>query len=298
MQQSADRPFLTPVKGSGPENLRPLIVVVVALVVIAVLKPWGGGAPSRATSSGAAASPTAGGPAAIALAPSPPGRSPDPNSISCLRPIGWRLVTLQRSADRETRTWLVVTSAAATGPGDGTISVARLTENDVVGIGFCADGRLSQAEAAATPPSPASDVATTAWAGDWTSPTPASSFAEARITNVWRRNTGGAWMPVSFTALAPARGDTPNIEDARLYAPPGPPPESGLASRGAIQVVWPPGSYVFLVQLGASSSVLRAWFRLDLVWPPVADPPRSSPGARPSEFETPGISPVPHITRD
>jgi hypothetical protein len=269
MHRPGDRPTLAPIGASGAPVLR-VVAAVVALVALAVLKPWGGAGPETPGTGPGATTLDGGlpsGPAALSAVEPTPRPTPNPDEILCLGD-GWRLVTLQTYGDRQTRTWVVVEPVSAVGPEDTGIPVTRLVEGNVSGLGFC--------DNAAAEPAGSARILAAYWLG-----------AGADGYQV-------RWLGV----LRPYHGRVPlGLPAAILYDPPDDlrgvlvigRPEAGstaLPAAGAAKSPrptiasdggWPPGRYVFLV---ASGGIPR-WFGLDLVWPPPNAP--ASLGAIPSD---------------
>ncbi len=251
MGERDERPVVETVSGGGIDADRAAAVVLLALVLVTVglLKPWGepaaGGASERVTAS-----------ATLAIATLPPPAAgaqlvaTDPAAIPCSAPDGWRLVSLQQTSDRVTRTWLVVKPVSATRPEDPTIHLARLVGTDFAGIGFCADGRLA-------PGGP------------------------ARIVAAWQHNDALGWQPLAIARLprapddvgAPGAADAPDsLTDALLYRPIASPVPDALVgptlAPSVTDPAWSLGAYAFAVDAASAGGVVHAWFHLDLVWPP------------------------------
>ena len=138
MQRPGDRPTLSRIGGSELPALR-VLAIVAGLIVLAVLKPWGGSGPETSGAGPGATGPSAGSPlgsaAERAVEPTPR-PTPNPDEILCFGD-GWRLVTLQTYDDRQGGTWVVVEPVSAVGPADPAIPVTRLVEGNVSGLGFC-----------------------------------------------------------------------------------------------------------------------------------------------------------------
>jgi len=125
------------------------VVVVVALVILAVVKPWGPVRPSPAPPEPGIAvatppvvAPSAGDP----VAPAPPPKSATP-AFPCYWPTGWRVVVLDRELGWTVRTWIAVAPVISSSPPDRDIPRVSLAGSDPIAVGFCAPA--SGAEAAA-----------------------------------------------------------------------------------------------------------------------------------------------------
>ncbi len=124
-------------------------VVVVACLGVAVLKPWGAGAPDPtvAAARGAASRPDRSGPldrtnaassgvAALGASPTPYERpSLRPGEIDCPG-ADWELVSIDRLADWTVRTWTPVAPVAASDPLDPSIPIVPLGDA-VLALGAC-----------------------------------------------------------------------------------------------------------------------------------------------------------------
>ncbi|MGH2466636.1 MAG: hypothetical protein ACRDGL_02750 [Candidatus Limnocylindrales bacterium] len=287
----------------GPEQLAvPLVALIIGLLVLAVVKPWsppparpaGPPAPALAaalTTSGARLSIP--GPIVPAGTPRPVGQQ----DLPCLTPDGWRLVTLGRSADRETRTWLVVRPVMAAGPSDRTIPRPTLGSAPLVGVGVCA---------------PAAGGADEQVAGPW-------SLVAPRIVGLWRLSPAqapvalliapldpsvpvpGSAVPPGLPSGGPGSSRTSDPYDgpqspalggrlAVLYGAPRRPagstasaapgtaasPATGTAASSATgttvspasgaAATWPAGRYVFVVAEPGTDASL--WFGFEITSPP------------------------------
>ncbi len=274
MDQRRDGPVLTPVGGSSKLPIR-LAALAVVLILVALLKPWGAASgPDAVTPSvsplqspASAQSAAAGGdasPSPIRAAPTP---SPNPDAIECLEPDGWRIVTLQRSGERESRSWTLVRPVVASGPDDPAIEPVRVGGQDLIEIGFCGVGQRA-------------------------------GLVPVEIQAVWMLAANGTWQPHPVSPIAfPGSGGggfalmTGEVaatggSGAGGSATPGPTegPRSSGASAPATQVAgavpvarstWPPGRYVFAVTTGGAVPK-RDWFGAEIIAPP-PEPPAASP---------------------
>lgn len=113
-----------------------LIIVVVGLGV-AIVKPWDpglSGRPARADPSSSPAEETS-----LALPTIAATGSIDPLAIPCLTDAAsWRVVTVERTSGRETRSWIAIQPTTAAGPSDPNIPQVRVVADALGGLGFCA----------------------------------------------------------------------------------------------------------------------------------------------------------------
>ena len=117
----------------------PAVVVLVGVaLVIALWKPWESrpaGAPSRSPVPSVAAGESA---VPSGLAGGRPARpTTDPRAVACTAGSGWRVVTLERSEGRESRSWMAIEPAPASGPGDTAIPVRDVVTERLLGLGYC-----------------------------------------------------------------------------------------------------------------------------------------------------------------
>jgi hypothetical protein len=201
-------------------------LAVVAIIAVAVLKPWGtadvppppshGPAPAaaRATPGPSLGTPVASGRAAVS-----PASSASEMPLSGPRPGGqcqfgdmWRVFTIAVDAGRRVYTWLPVEPVTAATAGSATIPWVRVVADRVSALGFCA--RVDPAR-----PRPITGV------------------------EAWVRPAPGIDVPVD---IAPLAAWTPRDPDAgrvfRLVRTPG-------AENGD----WPPGDYVLVVHHGRAA---------------------------------------------
>ena len=227
----------------GPRNWT---VVVIAMLVLAILKPWGGGDSGRDARSQAA-------PAAPPLIAGP---SPTPDLSAdglaeplCLGPGAWLVASVEQWRTHPVRVWKVIEPITnATGPANPLIPSVPVAAYSVPALGWCAPvwGPLR----------PVGPATVRAW----------------RIAN-------GPPLPIELRQVAPVSLTTPL---GALYGPPGgcapacPSPAPG-ASPGPAS--WLPGRYVFRYEDRGRPEVL--WFAVELEQlPPLAEP-SASPSAAP-----------------
>jgi hypothetical protein len=139
-----------PVTVAGPNTGRAVLRlawIVVALIGVAVLKPWG-----EAPSSPPAARPATG-PTPEVSQTSRPRNEMDLVSSFCLEPSGWRVYSAEHWAGQRVRSWTAVTPvSSATGPTDPRIPIIPVVSQAVLAIGFCSPVHGPEA-----PPSTATD---------------------------------------------------------------------------------------------------------------------------------------------
>ena len=141
--------------GADPRRLYVVIWLLVGIIVLLVVRPWGDET-VRPTAVDAAGSrtpdgsrtpegPGTTGSAAGAASPAPA----DPYAdlwVTCGSPSGWRAATLQAWAGRQTpiRSWIAIDPVEGTGPLDPGIPFAPVATGVVTAIGYCSpqDERL------------------------------------------------------------------------------------------------------------------------------------------------------------
>ncbi len=144
MNDQRDTVRLEHLGGSG--RLLPVgVVLLLALLLLAAVKPWGAGddgyrltafpPPSMATSVAPSARASGGA--------SDPGAkaSFDPRAVPCLTRDEWRIVTRERTAGREPRRWIAVEPLEGSErdrPTDPDIPVHRVVAGRLLALGYCA----------------------------------------------------------------------------------------------------------------------------------------------------------------
>lgn len=128
-----------------------LIVVVAVAIALAALKPWQ--APAAGDPRAMSPAPIAGLPTRVTLATFTPAPTPAPSPTlsaveaaalgardrrQCQSNLGWRVVTMEQSGSRRTRTLLAVDPRSTRdGPGDPRIPTVVLYAERLIGIGYC-----------------------------------------------------------------------------------------------------------------------------------------------------------------
>jgi hypothetical protein len=110
---------------------------VVALLAVAVLKPWGPPAPRPTANAAATAN------ASAQRAAATPDRAA--GSITCWSQQEWRAVTVERSAGRAIVSWMAVAPVMVEGPDDPRIPLLRVVADRVTGLGYCAPATIPTA---------------------------------------------------------------------------------------------------------------------------------------------------------
>lgn len=246
---------LGPADGSG-RRARLAVGLAVAALALAVAKPWSwlpaspGAAPPEA---GASAS---GGPPPAAAATTPwtsLGGEP-----SCLSGRLWMAVVDEVDEGRPARSWTRLAPAAAGGPDDHAVVRTHAYAASVPRVGFCAPVAAALASGA----------------------DPGERFA----VRLWRIGAGAASEEPGEMPLVVVAGGT-LADGGALYAA-----VAGPDRAGGQPGSWPPGTYVFRVQLPGAGpgGDAAAWFAIELRGPWTG--PGGSPGG---ESPAPGSSPAP-----
>jgi len=113
-----------------------VIVVILAGVALALVKPWSFG---DSGSPDARTSPLQSGVSGGVLASPTPEPSPrvDPNGMACLGSDVEQVVADERSASGEVRNWIAVDDVPVTGPLDPGLARITIYSSHVVGLGIC-----------------------------------------------------------------------------------------------------------------------------------------------------------------
>jgi hypothetical protein len=184
--------------------------VIAAVVVLAVLKPWGApGGTGQATDAALASSR----PAAASLGPTPtPSPTPpgyDAPGGQCFTDSDWRVFTIETHEDRPQRHWLTIEPGAAASPRDTAVPFVTVVTDQVLALGFCVGS---------------------------------GSDGPAPLVGVrgWAVGPGGA---ATALTLNPVRAHMPPTPDlGAVYRPP--------ADADVAAAAWAPGRYVFAVRQG------------------------------------------------
>lgn len=146
LPEDAPQVRTTPLGSSGGAG-RWLVLLAAVLLLLLVWKPWDLASERSGTGRGPL-TPSA----LVSVPPSPttsplvaqssPTTSPGLYSVPCLSASAWQLVSLERRADRESRTWVAVRPAMAEGPTDPAITFTRIVTDRVRGLGYCAAGEI------------------------------------------------------------------------------------------------------------------------------------------------------------
>jgi hypothetical protein len=204
------------------DDRRPLVVggLLVAIVAIGLLKPWGGGpgpASPGAISAGAAR------PSTLAVvAPATPSQrpSPDPHTTisgPCYYGLAQRLFTTDTTSNGLVQTWYGLDPVAASGPADAAIPVVSVHSRTLGQLGYClVTGQAAEAHVVAT--------------------------------RAWQLSPGGEPRALDLERAAQVAPDDP--DQGAVYGPP-------AAISGSHPGIWPAATYVFEIQLQASPA---EWF--------------------------------------
>lgn len=138
-EAAPETPIVAVQRIGGPDRRAfGLVVIVLAVLLVAVVKPWGGAPPAADRT-------------AVAIAPRQPlatpadsGRSrPRPSAradgevIPCWSSDDWRAVTVERRERQTVISWMAVDPVSAGGADDPAIPVLRVVADHVMALGFC-----------------------------------------------------------------------------------------------------------------------------------------------------------------
>ena len=225
------------------------IALAALLLALAVVKPWGAGAGGIGERAGRAGPPARTPTPAVGPGPVgtlPPGIAPAgawaccstsgptaPLVVGgmpvCYAPDGWEVVADVPEARFRSRTWIPVTTTAATGPADPRIRYARLVAGRVTALGFCAPSDTA----------PSGRLNATLWASGTSGPSTSADRSAG---------TGGpGYRPVATLGGAAAE-------------------LGAIVSPAAGSPGWPPGRYVLDVRTGPPADG-ALWFGLEVAAP-------------------------------
>lgn len=233
----------------GGRSPGPVAVLLAAVVVVALVKPWGGEERAAGPASPALAAPTA---RAASTRP-PPATPPAEAAIRehCLDPGGWRVFAHEGTGEGTIRSWKsVVPAAGVRTPADPTIPIVPVGAPELEGLGYCAPWRGSER--------PPRDV----------------------TLQVWRIAATGDASPLDVVRLVPA---APTLLGG-LYVPPATqsPAVAGTSARPSpgAAAAWPDGRYVFALR----SEGYDRWWSVDVATgrpSPGPDGTSAAPGGAP-----------------
>lgn len=260
-----------------PREASIVVAVIVGFLVVAIVKPWSFG---ETGSDGARLADRGALPAASGVAllteptPAPAIGIPDPNAMACLSDETDQLVTIERWAGHEVRSWVAVADITGSGPLDQRLTPISIYSNHVVGLGICA-------------PRTQAAVSETVGGGTGQGVSPG-----ARLLDV-RSIVETAAGPVAFDLGIPdpITVQRSGPDPAVLYGPPevaepsGSPGLSGLERPGSVVPgtalpletssasasptagwpTWPTGAYAIAFRFDSDGSKVVRWLRLDLI---------------------------------
>jgi hypothetical protein len=202
-----------------------IAVVLVAFVLLAIAKPWGGERPSAGAVAPplrplrpATAAPTI---AKESVAPADDSDGVAAVADFCLEPGSWRTATIETWRDQTVRVWRAVTPVSATGPDDHSIPTVPAVGTSIPAIGYCAPGAGGD-----QPIGPVS-------------------------VEAWRLESGGA-APVDLRPI------DPNGVDSAFGGLYGPPSAAGLDPAAS----WADGIIVF--RHADAGTGIERWFGIEI----------------------------------
>ena len=227
-----------------------IVLVAIGLVVFATLKPWGiGGAGPTVPASSRAPGDIPAGATASSSTPAGPDIW-DPNAMACMSSEGDRLLALQRTADEEVRTWLVLGDTALSDPLDPAAVPLRLPSSHVIGLGVCARRVVQASELSSA--AQVVDVETVAVGG--------GSARDLGAPCVITRQLGIPYLGVLYGPPPSLAGGTCPVIEASS------PPDAGSpVPSQRPPTTWPIGSYTFGFRFSGDASSVTRWLRLDIV---------------------------------
>jgi hypothetical protein len=250
------------VTGDDPRRLRAVIVLLVAVIVVLVLRPWGDSGASHQSAPGASTRPAVGvaaasgapgtgakaRPTAASMAPETAPGGASGREVSCGAPDGWRATTVQVWPDRvlPVRSWIAIDPVEAGGPQDRSIPLAPVAANRITLIGYCAP-------LAARLQPPAGSIVTL-WSLVSSEPTELTQIS-VDPTTLYRQ--GVLWRPAPELAAIPREGGT---------------------------TAWPPGRYV--IEIADPERTFDRWLGLEILDLGRGLTPGSSPNASPGSALT------------
>ncbi len=264
-QESLDEPPQGVVSGTDPRRLYAVIVLLLAVIVVLAIRPWGNDttAPDRtgdaAASLGEAGEPTDT-PDGSPVSPATPALPIDAAALveTCGSPSGWRAATLQEWTGRSSpiRSWIAIEPTTASGPLDPAIPFAPVATGIVTAIGYCAP-----LDEASRPP-------------------------EVAVASLWAIRDGQA-IPLSLLPLEPS---SPNALGG-LWKRPAEVTDAPGASPAPAADVWPPGRYV--IELASPGREYHLWLGVEIADLALLRASPSVPAGSESPVSSSSASPAP-----
>ncbi|MEP6639809.1 MAG: hypothetical protein ABJC39_10710 [Chloroflexota bacterium] len=261
-----EEPRVVRVQARVERPREPWIVVVAmgAFLVFALLKPWSigreDGTPRGSTDASSLVSSPPSAPSVTVAAPSTAATPaiPDPNAMACLTDAVEQVVTIERWAGNEVRSWVASTDVTSSGPLDRRLIPLAVFSNHVVGLGICAPKALVGGGGPA-----------------------------ARILDVVAIVPGaGGQRTIDLGAPEPATLRPSGPEPAILYGSPVVAPQPGPSAdpvvpepstsvapsavdrfRAPSDVLkpWPTGAYAIAFRFPSDGPAIVHWLRIDLI---------------------------------
>lgn len=190
----------------GPDRgLQRSTRIVIALIALAIAKPWTWGQPAE---SGAPTVPRQ--PSAIAVSATvQPTPAHDAVGAICHESTEWRVASIGEFVGARLREWAYVTPVPAEGPGDPAIPFAVFAFERAEALGYCAPS--------------------------------AERLGADMLVGVFLLDDEGAGTAFRITRLS----KTPASSVAGLFEPGATTPPRGPAPAGTVTTSWQPGRYVF-----------------------------------------------------
>jgi hypothetical protein len=150
------RPVKTTRVGRTDRGAPLLVLLALAAITLAVLKPWQDGGRSTVTGENVpSAVPVSHAGATPSLSPAELAALAVRDRRQCQSEIGWRVVTMEETGGRSTRTLLLVAPVTLqASPADSRIPTAVLYAQRLFGIGYCEPAEAGPA----APPRPTVDI--------------------------------------------------------------------------------------------------------------------------------------------
>ena len=245
-----------------------IVAAALALfVVVAIVKPWPDGTTGRrpATPDGSA---TGSAFAVASVSPTAASASVGPNTMACLSGDRPQVVTVERAAGREIRSWIAVVDEQQPTPVGLRQSPISIFSSHVVGLGVCAPEQGS-VEAPPAVASPANASATPR-------PTSRRDPAATIVVVTMLGGTGGTGAAVNVEVGPALPGQTSGIDTARLYGPPAAAasaaqaaasdkPAAGSPAPRKPTASWPVGSWAIGFRYADDGPGVVRWVLVDIL---------------------------------
>ncbi len=248
-----------------------MAVATVVLIGLAIAKPWSLVQTRAPNAETAVSAPAVTLPAQSAIPSTPLG---DPKAMACLAGDSAQVVTIERSAGREVRSWIAVRASAATGPLDPGLPTLAIFSTHIVGLGVCAARATSRSSPRVGEEqgrnSSAATVIDVQWITDVSGVPAAVDLGPPTLLPDPLNDLDPALLygpPPVDAAVPPVNGPS-RPSPGGVGASPTPAPATATSPSSSPSFggqTWRPGVYVIAFRFPSDDLAVMRWLRLDLM---------------------------------